>query len=364
MIRSFRRRFGAALVLSLAAASFSSPCAFAADAAKDAAADAAREAQADKAARPAAAAKNSNADAPKPASPQADPATKDLRHGARSKASDGSTLIWDKVTGVFVSPDRPDTYWIADRFYQYKDGVWLKAGVLAGPWEVIAQHMVPEVARGRHGVPKQSVKTKLPSGREAVYYARLKAFKIAGRKGVFLFDATYYRYDNGVWLESASDDGPWTAASAKRLPSALRRGVPLPESGTKVSLPSGETLVSEGDSGVFAVQDKPNLVYFDGAFYERRQSQWFVSNKSATGFEELANNKVPGAVRTNYHNTGGGSGKARRADKGTAANKDKAERNRNAATRNSDAAQGKAPAKKKAADKDNAATEPTAVESQ
>jgi len=362
VIRSRRRRFGAALVLCLATASFSSPCALAADAAREAAADAAGQAPADKAAKPAdASGKHSNADAAKPAPPQADPATKDLRHGARSKASDGSSLIWDNVTGVFVSPDRPHTYWIADRFYQYKDGVWLTAGVLAGPWEVIAQHMVPELARGRHGVPRQSVTTKLPSGREAVYYSRLKAFKIAGRKGVFLFDATYYRYDNGVWLESTTDDGPWTAASARRLPSALRRGVPPPEGGTKVTLPSGETLVSEGDSGVFAVQDKPNLVYFDGSFYERRQSQWFVSNKSASGFEELANNKVPGAVRTNYHNAGGSPGKDKRA-KDKAANKPKAEGSRNAATRSDDAAKDKAAAKKKAADKDTAATKPTVAE--
>ena len=232
-------------------------------------------------------------------------------------------LIWDNVTGVFVSPDQSKTYWVGERFYQSKDGVWLTSGVLAGPWQMIAQQMVPEAARGRHGVPKESVTTTLPSGREAVFDPRLKAFKIAGKKGVFLFDAGYYRYDSGVWLESTSDEGPWAAVSAKRLPGALRRGVPVPDAGTKVTLPSGETLASEGESGLFAVDGKPDAVYFDGSFYERRESKWFVSNKSASGFEELATNKVPGVVRSNYHKGNDSGGKAKPADKEKAAARSK-----------------------------------------
>jgi hypothetical protein len=289
----------------------------------------------------------------RPAAPAADPATQGLRHGARSKASDGSMLVWDNVSGLFVSPEHPNTYWVAERFYRYQDGVWLTSAAMAGPWQMVGQHMVPEIARARHlGVLKESVTTRLPSGREAVYEPRLKVFKIAGKKGVFLFDAVYYRYDNGVWLESSSDEGPWTATSAKRLPGVLRRGVPLPQDGTKVTLPSGETLVSEGETGVFAVEGRPDAVYFDGSFYERRENEWLVSDKSASGFQEIATSKVPGVVRSNYHKGSGGGGKAARADKQKPAHKAKA------------ASGDEAAPKKKAAGKDDTADDSNVAEPQ
>jgi len=124
---------------------------------------------------------------------------------------------------------------------------------------------------------------------------------MAGLKGVFLFDAMFYRYDTGVWLASSKEEGPWTPTSSKPLPQVLRRALPVPEVGEKVTLPTGETLVFEGEGNLFAVEGRDATVYYDGAFWERRENKWFTSSKSSSGFTEVAMQKVPGAVRTKYH---------------------------------------------------------------
>ncbi len=229
-----------------------------------------------------------------------DPPTDAPRHGSRSKAGDGTTVVWDNVSGAYRVMNRWDTYWIDDRFYQYDNGVWQTAAKLAGRWGLVAQDLVPPVARGRHAAPKTEVTAKLPSGREAVYEPRLKVFRVAGRKGVFLFDAEFYRYDGGVWLVSAGDDGPWAAVSMKVLPVPLRKAVPPPEAGQSVTLPSGETVVYDAESKLFSVQGKPDTLLFDGTFYEKRDNKWFASSKSSAGFEELGVVKVPAPVRMKY----------------------------------------------------------------
>ena len=81
-------------------------------------------------------------------------------------------------------------------------------------------------------------------------------------KGVFLFDGRFYQYDNGVWLESKKEDGPWVTTSFKVLPVALRKAVPVPESGQSVRLPSGDTVVYDEATKLFRVENKAG----DGSF--------------------------------------------------------------------------------------------------
>jgi hypothetical protein len=220
-----------------------------------------------------------------------------LRHGSRDKAADGTMVVYDKVNGVFIVPTRPMTYWIDKRFYQYENGVWLSATALAGPWEMTQQHLVPDIALERHPTPKEAVTAKLPWGRDAVYDPRIKVFKVAGKKGVFLFDARFYQYDNGVWLESKKEDGPWMPTSMKILPVPLRKAVPLPEDGQEVTLPSGEKVVYEEKKRVFRLEKKPEIVLFDGTFYEQRDDKWFAAPSAAAGFKEMQIAKVPPPVR-------------------------------------------------------------------
>jgi hypothetical protein len=237
------------------------------------------------------------------------------RNGARSKAADGTLIVWDNVNSVWVAPQPKNTYWVTDRFYQFNEGIWTTSKTIAGPWEMTSQRFVPEAPRGRHIVPKDSVTATLPSGVEAVYEPRIKVFKVAGRKGVFLNDGVFYHYDGGVWLESKSADGPWTTTSSSALPGSLRRALPPAEKGAKVTLPTGDVLVSEGEPNLFAVEGKPDVVYFDGKYYERRDSKWLVSMKSDGGWEEVSSQKIPGMVRSNYHKSDDDKPKKKSGDK-------------------------------------------------
>jgi hypothetical protein len=223
------------------------------------------------------------------------------RHGTRSKTPDGTLIIWDNVNSVWVAAQPKNTYWVIDRYYRFDEGIWLASASLQGPWELTAEHRVPEAARGRHGPPKDSVTATLPSGLEAIYEPRMKVFKVAGRKGVFLYDASFYRYDGGVWLDSTSVEGPWTPTASTALPQALRKNLSPPQKGTRVTLPSGDVLVSEGLANLFAVEGRPDAIYFDGAFYERRDQKWFKTKTLALGWEEVSSQKIPPTVRQNYH---------------------------------------------------------------
>jgi len=188
---------------------------------------------------------------------------------------------------------------VDEHFYQNLGGIWLTSSHLAGPWDLVEERLVPESALARYSPPKDSVTARLPSGLEATYEPPLKAYKIAGRKGLFLYDGRFYHFD-GIWLDAKNADGPWTAASAKVLPGPLRRVVPAPEAGQHVTLPSGETLTYDADARVYRVDGKTDTVLFDGTFYEHRGGKWLAAPSAAAGFDDVAFSKVPGPVRALY----------------------------------------------------------------
>lgn len=241
------------------------------------------------------------AGAAKPASGADATGAAEPRHGARSKAADGSLVVYDKVVGAYRSTDHPSTYWVDDRFWRYDSGVWSRSSALAGPWEVVSSQEVPKGPRGQHAAPKSTTTIVLPSGREAIYDPGLKAHKVVGRKGVFLFDGGYYRYDNGVWFSSQSEDGPWQATSGKPLPPALKRALPAPVHGDKVTMPSGAVLVYDADTKLYDVEGRPAAVYFDGAYYEHKDDGWLRSLDGAAETKPVEVVAVPVPVRAKYH---------------------------------------------------------------
>jgi hypothetical protein len=219
------------------------------------------------------------------------------RHGARSKAADGTLVLFDNVYGIYVVPDHKDTYWLTDHFYRYETGIWLTSAAIGGPWELVPAHLVPDEAVQKYGTLKEPVTAKLPWNVEAVYDPALKAYKVVGRKGVFLFDGSFYRYDNGIWLTGKREDGPWVPASVKLLPPTLKKGVPAPESGQTVTLPDGTVVVYDSDAKIFRRQNRPDTALFDGKFFERREDKWFASPTAEGTFEEVAAASVPVPVR-------------------------------------------------------------------
>lgn len=225
----------------------------------------------------------------------------ELRHGSRATAKDGTLVVYDKVTGVYRVPGRENAYWTGERFFQYDNGLWQTSEAIAGPWRLASVKEVPEVAAQRHVPPRNTVTTALPSGQKAVYEPLLKAYKVVGLKGIFLVDARFYRYEGGIWLGGDTEEGPWSPASSKAIPPPLRKAVPKPAAGDKVTLPGGEVLVFEERSGLFTLEAKPDTVLFDGAYYERRGDKWMTSKQSSSGFEEVDSSVVPPPVRANYH---------------------------------------------------------------
>lgn len=234
------------------------------------------------------------------------PGSPTLRHGSRAHAADGTLLVYDKVNGIYVVPDRKQTWWVADRFFQSDGGLWLSATAIAGPWQLTPLKDVPAIAKDTRGPVKGEAKAKLPSGGEAIYDARLRAYKVAGKKGVFLVDATFYRYEGGVWLGSSSDEGPWAPTSIKSLPPPLHKSMPAPEAGATVTLPSGEKVVYDATTKLFNLEGKPDTLLLNGLFYEKRDDKWFSSASGTTGFVETPTPKVPALVRLKYRKPGDG----------------------------------------------------------
>jgi len=252
-----------------------------------------------------------------------------LRHGSRANAADGTLIAYDKVTGIYVVPDRKNTYWAGDRFFQYDGGLWLSATAVAGPWKLTPLKEVPEVARDRQGPAKGDVPAKLPSGAEAIFDPRLRAYKVVGKKGVFLYDAHFYRYDGGVWLGSDSDEGPWKPASIKSLPPPLHKSVPAPEAGALVTLPSGEKVVYDAATKLFNLEGKPDTLLFNGMFYEKREDKWFASETGSAGFAETPTAQVPAMVRLKYRKPGDGKGGKDARKDGAAAARPNAKKGQN-----------------------------------
>lgn len=320
MTTSPSRRFGAALVFS--SLSLLAPAAAVRAESKAASAEAAPA--------PAPAPKATAAGKAEGAAPGAEDAgtaAEKPRHGARKKAPDGTTVIYDKVSGTWRAPTLGEGYWIGDRFWRYDSGLWLSAAAAAGPWQLVSSDTVPEAAR-RYPLPKNPGTVKLPGGIEAVFEPRLKVFKVAGHKGVFLSDGTFYRVDNGLWLGAASVDGPWGPVSPKPLPVPLRKAVGDPVEGQQATLPGGEVVVWDPAAKVFVLKDKPSVVLHDGRFYEKRDDKWFESTQPSSGFAEKNVSEVPLAVRFKFRKEPGAGGGAK------AGNNAKAGRNGKNAAKN------------------------------
>lgn len=240
------------------------------------------------------------------------------RHGSRQKTPDGTVVIYDKITGAWRVPSLGEGYWTGERFYRYESGLWLTAKGAGGPWELVSVRTLSDSAK-RHPTPKEAVTARLPSGLEVVFEPRLKVFKVAGHKGVFLFDASFYRVDSGLWLGSSSVDGPWAPTSSKLLPVPLRRAVGDPDEGQTVTLPSGEVVVWEASSKVFTLKDKPTVVLHDGTYFEKRDDEWFESAQSSAGFTQKNVQDIPLAVRFKFRKQpgarAGAGGKNAKAEK-------------------------------------------------
>ena len=224
----------------------------------------------------------------------------ELRHGSRREAADGTMLVYDNVNGIFLVPGQKDTFWTADKFYHYDGGVWATSKSAKGPWSLLAEQLVPKPARNGFGPLRKQVTAKLPSGDEAVYDPTLRAYKVASKKGVFLVDALFYRYDSGLWLSSPKVDGAWSIATIKSVPGPLRKAVPAPKGGDTVTLPSGDVLAYDSNSKLFQLQGKTSVVLYDGTFYEKQGGKWMASPSATSGFEEIDDSKLPAHVRNKY----------------------------------------------------------------
>lgn len=248
-----------------------------------------------------------------------DAAAKDApRHGARQKGGDGTLVVYDRVIGAWLVPGQKDTYWVDGRYWQYSGGLWLVASEAKGPWELTAARVVPEVARDRHVALKGAVTVKLPGGGEAVYDPKIKAYKVAGQKGVFLHDGLFYRYDDGVWLTATRTGGPWTPGSVRTLPPPLRKAVPVPDDGAKVTLPSGDVVRYEAATKLFLLEGRADTVLFDGTFWEKKEEQWFSAPDAKAAFKEVEPATVPVPVRMKYRKEPLIGGKPKPAKEGAA----------------------------------------------
>jgi hypothetical protein len=243
--------------------------------------------------------------------------TSSLRHGSRRRAGDGTKVVFDKVAGAFRAAGLGETWWIDGRYYRWDGGVWTRAEVAAGPWSLVALADVPAAARERYLPPKTTTTVKLPAGLEVVFEPRLKVYKVAGRKGVFLFDARFYRSEGGLWLEAAEADGPWIPANPRPLPVLLRKAVGEPAAGAVATLPSGEAVTWDARAKLFVLRDKPEVVLYEGKFFERRGPKWFESSAPSAGFAEKDAKDIPPAVRFKFRKDPSGAGPA----KGAAAKK-------------------------------------------
>lgn len=238
-----------------------------------------------------------------------------LHHGSRSKAPDGTVLVYDGVLHVHRCLPNLEQYWDGKQFLRREEGVWMAAPRSSGPWSMVPSSAVPDLLRGTTREPAASSTARLPGGLEAVYDPKVKAYKVAGHKGVFLHEGTFLRVESGLWMKATSVDGPWTAASPSTLPPPLRRAVPLPEDGATASLPTGESLVYEAGTRMFVMSNKPGTVLFDGVFYEKRGDEWFASPGSSAAFAAKDPSTVPGPVRAKLRS---GEGTGKKKDKAAA----------------------------------------------
>ena len=227
-------------------------------------------------------------------------------HGYRAKAPDGTNIVFDGVFGAYAVPGHVRTYWSGDHYYRNVEGVWLQATAVDGPWDLVAAVQVPETLRQAFPLSTERVSVTLPTGVAVTWEPTLRAFLVTGHPGVFLVDARFLRYLDGVWLASKAPDGPWEIASMKAFPALLRSKTKPPKHGTRVALPSGPELEYDADLALFRVVGKPDTYFREGMFFERRDKKWYRSTQAASGFEEIAVPKAPAALRAYYRRKDGG----------------------------------------------------------
>ncbi|HYC00136.1 MAG TPA: hypothetical protein VEC57_13460 [Candidatus Limnocylindrales bacterium] len=226
-----------------------------------------------------------------------------LGHGARSKAADGTTVIYDKVRGVHVVPDQQNTFYSGDRFYRHIEGIWMTAAASKGPWDLASPVDVPLSLRDAYLPPKKKVTAKLPNGIEAVYQPELKVFAVPTQAGVYIHDGRYYRYADGVWLTSVKIEGPWELAATKKLPGPLKHRVKPPAAGTKVTLPSGTVVEYDADLLMFRVVGQNEVFLSDGMFITRRDGKWMSASAPDGNYLEMHAQRVPAALKAHYKKT-------------------------------------------------------------
>jgi len=241
-------------------------------------------------------------DAAKKAPPAAAPSAEAPvpSHGARAKAADGSTVFYDKVRGVYVSPDQHNTFYNADRFYRQVEGIWLSAASSKGPWELAPEESVPESLRDAYLPPKTKVTATLPSGMAVVYEPDLRAYRVTSQEGLFISDGRFYRYTDGIWLSSTKAEGPWELANTKGLSAPLKHRVKPPEAGQKVTLPSGTVLEYDDEVLLFRVAGQGDVYLHDGAFVARREGKWLTSATPDGAFVDLHPARVPPSLKAYY----------------------------------------------------------------
>jgi hypothetical protein len=73
-------------------------------------------------------------------------------HGYRRKhQQDGVELVFDSGLGVYVVVGQTDCWWDDDHYYRWRDGVWLTAVHVSGPWSTVEVNVVPGGLRTHKG---------------------------------------------------------------------------------------------------------------------------------------------------------------------------------------------------------------------
>lgn len=221
-------------------------------------------------------------------------------HGAPSKAADGTELFYDAVAGAYAVRGSKHTYWIGERYYRHSGGMWVTATESKGPWSLTPQALVPVSLRNYLPPPRTAVTATLPSGTELAFAPELKVYKVVGKNGLYVFDGSFYRYQDGLWLAAPSENGPWGLTSVRGLPLLLLKKVVPPEDGGEATIPSGEKVAYVAAAKAFRLDGKTDTYLFDGTFYEKRGEKWLSSEKAGSDYVDVPTPRVPSPLRVFY----------------------------------------------------------------
>ncbi len=82
-------------------------------------------------------------------------------HGYRRKHhDDGVEMVFDSGIGVYVVVGQSDCWWHDDHYYRWRDGVWLSAVHVSGPWTAVEVSVVPGGLRAHKVKAKGKGKAK------------------------------------------------------------------------------------------------------------------------------------------------------------------------------------------------------------